>query len=100
MTKQQDCPLCGEPIEDAPTLHDIVKCEKTELIKGRATIQTLKNSIIFWKEGWFELREKLSEIIWHHPALVDEREHAYYVENLKQLSDKKILGNALPDFSA
>ena len=89
MTKQQDCPLCGEPIEDAPAIHDIVKCEKTELIKGRETILKLKDSLSSWKDTWFHQREIIADLWWRHPAIDDDAERAYYQNNLKQLAAEK-----------
>jgi hypothetical protein len=88
MGAQRDCPLCREILEDAPAVHDLAKCEKTELVKGRKTIKALRASLHEWKYGtggWFELREIIGNLWWHHAAISDDVERSYYQENLKSL---------------
>lgn len=87
---QRDCPLCGEPLEDAPKIHDVAKCEKTELLKGRETIKKLKDSLHEWKYGkggWFDLRDIIGFLWWHHPAIDSDEQRAYYQNNLKELRE-------------
>jgi hypothetical protein len=66
MKSTNDCPLCDEPLEDAPAIHDPVKCEKTELLKAREKIKKLTASINDWKDGWFHLRDIIGRLSWEH----------------------------------
>ncbi len=69
------CPLCAQPLEDA---HDLAQCEKAELLKGRLEIKRLKESLNGWKDAWFQLREIIGNLWWHHPAIESDKELAYY----------------------
>ena len=80
---KRDCPLCGEELEDPPAVHDVAKCEKTELLKGRVTIKKLKASVDDWKDAWYGLREIIGRLWWHHPAIHDDKSRAYYQEATK-----------------
>lgn len=87
---RRDCPLCGEELEDAPAVHDVAKCEKTELEKGRVTIKKLQASLYEWKYGtggWFELRDIIGNLWWHHPAIDNDEQRAYYQNNLKAIRE-------------
>lgn len=77
MGERRVCSLCGEPLEDAPEVHDLAKCEKTELVKGRQTIKKLTTSLYDWKYGtggWFELRDIIGRLSWEHNNCPYERE--------------------------
>jgi hypothetical protein len=90
---KRDCPLCGEWLEDAPAIHDVAKCENTELLKGRLTIKTLKDSVNSWKDAWFHLREIIGNLWWHHPAIDDDAQRAYYQAHLsflKEVAQRKL----------
>jgi hypothetical protein len=78
MKNRQYCDLCGEEKEDAPAVHDVVRCEKTELLKGRIQIKQLKQSLLDWKGAWFQVRDLLGELWWYHPAIDNEERRAYY----------------------
>lgn len=85
---KRDCPLCGETLEDEPAVHDVAKCENTELLKGRETISKLRASLHEWKYGtggWFELREIIGKLWWHHPAIDNDDQRTYYQSNLQRL---------------
>jgi hypothetical protein len=84
MADKRDCPLCGEVLEDAPVIHDLVMCEQTERLKGRETIKKLKASIDAWKDSWFSLREIISDLWWYHPAICDDQERTYYQQQKEQ----------------
>ncbi len=76
MSEKRACPLCGEPLEDPPAIHDLAKCENTELIKGRATIKKLTTSLYDWKYGeggWFHLRDIIGRLSWEHNNCPYER---------------------------
>lgn len=80
----RDCPLCGEILEDAPAVHDVVQCEKTELHKGRIKIQKLNESLASWKDAWFQLRDIIGKLWWHHPAIDNDKQRAYYQQQLNR----------------
>jgi hypothetical protein len=88
MSEKKYCLLCGEPLED---IHDLVLCEKTELLKGRATIKRLNESIRSWKDAWFQLREIIGWLWWHHPAIDSDERRAYYQNNLNKICEKQNL---------
>lgn len=79
MSEKRACPLCGEPLEDAPAVHDVAKCEKIELLKARETIKKLTASLYDWKYGeggWFSLRDLIGRLSWQH--------HEYVCPNRKE----------------
>jgi hypothetical protein len=86
---KRDCPLCGEPLEDNPADHDVAKCEKAELLKGRTEIKKLKQSLSEWKDAWFQLREIIGELWWHHPAIDNDEKRTYYQHVLLELREKQ-----------
>lgn len=84
MAKRQQCELCGEDIESCDT-HDIVVCEKTELLKGRIEIKILKDRVKSWQDSWYDLRKIVGNLWWHHPSIADDKVRDYYKNNLNQL---------------
>ena len=78
MAEKRSCHLCGENLEDAPAVHDVVICEKTELMKGRKEIKKLKTSIEGWKTAWYQLRTIIGNLYWHHEAIANDGKRAYY----------------------
>lgn len=72
------CSLCGKPLEYAPEVHDLAKCENTELLKGRVEIKRLRQAVSDWKDAWYEGRENLGTLWWHHPAITNDEQRAYY----------------------
>ncbi len=84
---KRDCPLCGEILEDDPSQHDVAKCEKTELLKGRIKIKQLTESLASWKDAWFYLREIIGNLWWHHPAIDNDEQRAYYQNNLREIEN-------------
>jgi hypothetical protein len=75
MAEKRICNLCGEALED---VHDLALCEKTELIKGRLEIKKLKASVNSWKDAWYQAREIIGNLWWHHPAITNDNERSYY----------------------
>lgn len=78
MAEKRSCDLCGEVLEEAPAIHDVAKCEKTELLKGRKEIKRLKASIDSWKDAWYQGREIIGRLWWYHPAIDSDAQRAYY----------------------
>jgi len=74
----RDCPLCKEPLEEAPAIHDLARCEKVELEKARTEIKCLKQSINDWKDAWYHQRDIMGRLWWHHPAIESDEQRAYY----------------------
>lgn len=66
MAEKRVCSLCGEGLENAPAIHDVALCEKTELLNGRTTIKKLKSSVDDWKDAWFRYRELVGRMAWEH----------------------------------
>jgi hypothetical protein len=77
---KRTCDLCGERLEEEPLVHDLLKCEHTELIKGRQEIIKLKKSVDEYKDAWYQGRENLGWLWWHHPAITSDEKRAYYQE--------------------
>jgi hypothetical protein len=75
---RRECPLCKEPLEDPPAIHDPIKCEHDELIKARVETKQLKQSVSDWKDAWYHQREIFGRIWWHHPAINNDVERSYY----------------------
>lgn len=89
MSSKQLCPLCDCPMEDPPAVHDVARCEKTELLNGRKEIVELKRSIDEWRDAWYHLREIIGNLWWHHEAIDDEQKLAYYRNYLAKLREIK-----------
>lgn len=87
----RDCPLCGDPLQDAPAIHDVTQCEKTELLKGRNKILKLNESLASWKDAWFQLRDIIGKLWWHHPAIDNDEQRAYYQNNLQAIANSKMV---------
>jgi hypothetical protein len=90
MAEKRSCSLCGEDLEEAPAIHDVAKCENTELLKGRKTIKELRASIEAWKEAWHHYREIVGNLWWYHPAIDSDPQRDYYRNNQKTLSEKAL----------
>jgi hypothetical protein len=76
-------------MDDPPAIHDVVLCEKTELLKGRIEIKNLTAAVKSWKDAWYEGREIIGKLWWHHPAIDDDKSRVYYQTNLKTLENKQ-----------
>lgn len=85
MKNIQYCDLCSQALEEAPAIHDVVKCEKIELLKGRKEIKRLKQSLTDWKAAWFQVRDLFGELWWHHKSIDDDTQRVYYQANLQQI---------------
>ena len=49
-----------------------------------------------WKEAWWHLREIIGWLWWHHPAIDDDKQRAYYQANLRALEAKQAYDNIKP----
>ena len=47
--------------------------------------EKLKQSQADWKDAWFELREIIGNLWWHHPAIDNDEKRLYYQLNLQRL---------------
>lgn len=79
------CDRCGEVIE---AYHFLDRCEKLELVRAKKEIKTLKESVLSWKDSWFHLREIIGNLWWHHPAIDDDAQRAYYQAAQKRCKEK------------
>lgn len=43
----------------------------------------LKDRVKFWNEAWYEVRDLLGNLWWHHPAIDNDEQRAYYQQNLR-----------------
>ena len=89
MSKQQVCPFCGEDLEDPPAIHGEHVCQVTELLNARREVKRLRESIMDWRGGWFQLREIIGDLWWHHKAIDNREQRTYYQNNLLILAKKK-----------
>ncbi len=58
--------------------HFLDRCEKLELINARKEINQLKRSGNEWRDAWYQLREIIGNLWWHHPAINSDEQRAYY----------------------
>lgn len=49
--------------------------------------EKLKKSIDPWKDAWFHLREIIGWLWWHHPAIDNDEQRAYYQTNLNRIRE-------------
>jgi len=49
-----------------------------------------------WKEAWVHLRDIIGWLWWHHPAIDDDKQRAYYQANLRALEAKQQYDNVKP----
>lgn len=81
MASKRYCQWCDEELEEAPAIHNQAKCEKTERLKGREEIKKLKQSIVEWKNAWYQQREIIGWLWWYHPGIANGMERLYYLNN-------------------
>jgi hypothetical protein len=58
---------------------------RTRLIKAEAEILSLKKAVRFWQDAWHEGRDIIGKLWWHHPAIDNDEQRAYYQEALKKI---------------
>ena len=49
-----------------------------------------------WKEAWWNLRQIIGWLWWHHPAIDSDEHRAYYQANLRALEAKQAYDNIKP----
>ena len=79
MMKSIKCEVCTKTI----------KCDKCQLELAYIEIDKLKESIKSWKDAWFNLRDSIGWLWWHHPAINSNDELQYYQKNLERLKENK-----------
>ncbi|HEY5268392.1 MAG TPA: hypothetical protein VII94_04635 [Candidatus Saccharimonadales bacterium] len=89
MADKRSCSLCGEYLEETPAIHDVAKCEKTELLKGRIEIEKLKASVNSWKDAWHHGREIIGNLRWNHRSIDSDTERAYYQAAQQRIKENK-----------
>lgn len=88
MAEPKTCRKCSAPLVwDMLTggYHDDDLCVGRQLLQARAEIKKLKESVDSWKDAWFNCRELLGNLHWHHKAIYNDVERAYYQLNLERL---------------
>lgn len=68
----------------------------TRLRKLEHENQKLKEAILPWKDAWFHCREIIGWLWWHHPAIDDDKQRAYYQANLRAIEAQKRLEETKP----
>lgn len=58
---------------------------REELTRLRQENADLKVSVEKWKDSWFRLRDILGRLWWHHPAIEDDAERAYFQLQLRSI---------------
>lgn len=81
--KKENCSKCREPLDQHP---NPLWCLMGEAYYLKQENDSLKKSITSWKDAWYEMRDKLGKLWWHHPALYCDKALAYYRNNLKKVS--------------
>jgi hypothetical protein len=85
------CDKCHAPLHwDMLTdsIHDDNLCVGRQLTQAKAEIKKLKASVEDWRDSWFQLRDIIGRLWWHHPALSSEESLKYYQDNLKRLAEQ------------
>ena len=77
--KEENCPKCSALYEwDLGLPHNEDRCLGRQLISARREIKQLKASVEGWKDAWFHLRDIIGWLWWHHPAIDNDDQRAYY----------------------
>lgn len=61
----------------------------TRLRRAEAEVIKLRDSIGPWKEAWIHQRDVIGWLWWHHPAIDDDKQRAYYQSNLRAIEEIK-----------
>ncbi len=56
-------------------------------------VKKLRQSLTEWKDAWFQLREIIGNLWWHHPAIDNDEQRRYYQANLRHIESLKPKGN-------
>lgn len=75
-----DCERCGKSIKDNP--HDQEVCFQVL----HAQIDKLKQSVVDWKESWFNLRTIIGILWWEHPAINNDTQRSFYQNAIEDLT--------------
>lgn len=89
MADKKVCKLCGDVLLDFPIIHNIVECEKKELLRGRKEIKKLKLDIDLWKDAWYHNRDIIGWLWVHHPAIDNDEQRTYCQNLLTQIKETK-----------
>lgn len=71
MADKKFCRQCGDVLKDETLSRcpDIHPCDLRALERARAEIKKLKISVDAWKTAWFDIRDTIGWLWWHHPQL-------------------------------
>lgn len=89
MKTSKACEDCGAPLAwDLLTgeSHDKDLCFGRQFVQIKAENKKLKAAEKFWKDAYFEGREIIGKLWWHHPAIDNDEVRAYYQANLHELA--------------
>ena len=88
MKKPENCEFCDAPLAwDLLTdgEHDKDLCFGRQFLKLKEENKKLKISEKSWRDAWYDVRDILGHLWWHHPAIDSDTERAYYQRNLRML---------------
>jgi hypothetical protein len=85
------CPYCTTcSIEAKPRGKEDEDLSLTsQLMVARKEIEQLKQSVKDWKNAWFEGRDIIGNMWWHHKAIDNDEYRAYCQANLKAIKEMK-----------
>ena len=86
MKEPTHCEDCGYALKwDLLTggHHDRDLCLGRQFVQVKAENKRLKESVKSWMNAWYELREIIGNLWWHHPAIHDDQKRAYYQAHQK-----------------
>src|SRR5271169_219577 len=87
LCRQCHAPLVWDHLTNG--VHDRDLCIKRQLDAAKAEIKTLKAAVAFWKDAWYEVREIIGKLWWHHPAFEDEKIYQYHKYYHQQYVEKE-----------
>ena len=86
MKEPTHCEDCGYALKwDLLTggHHDRDLCLGRQFVQVKAENKRLKESVKSWMNAWYELREIIGNLWWHHPAIDNDQKRAYYQAHQK-----------------
>jgi hypothetical protein len=82
------CELCNEELPAdfiGKVCADKFQCLGREVELVKAENKKLKLAVKFWNEAWFEGRDILGWLWWHHPAIHNDEQRIYYQNMTKDI---------------
>jgi hypothetical protein len=88
--KEYFCDLCSEKLpsdfDGKVCAERYPKCIDKQLENELADNKKLKESVLGWRDAWYELREIIGNMWWHHKAIDNDEYRAYCQANLDEIA--------------